>query len=121
MSQKIFLSYAFQDRALAESLKSRMDEFLPKLDEGAVQIFDVQDLVAGDDIRQSIKAAIESASTVVIISTESSDLSPSVYYEAGLADAMGKNLVIVGHKGAGKTALLRRFLGTARVVEVENG
>jgi ABC-type phosphate/phosphonate transport system ATPase subunit len=42
-----------------------------------------------------------------------------VSYEAGLADALGKNVVIVGRRGAGKSDLLKRLSDTARFVEVD--
>jgi len=122
MSYKVFLSYASQDHAFAESVKSRIAEILSRESKEAVDVFDVRtDLVAGDDFRQSIKAAIELANTVVIVSSENADASPWVNYEVGLADAMGKNLVVVGKKGLDDTALLRRFFDTARVIKIENG
>lgn len=122
MSHKVFLSYASQDHALAESFKARIAEHLPQNDKEALDVFDVRtDVAVGEDIRKSIKAAIEEASTVVIISSESADASPWVNYEVGLADAMGKNLVVIGKKGVEDTALLRRFYDTARIIKIENG
>jgi NADPH:quinone reductase-like Zn-dependent oxidoreductase len=122
VSHKVFLSYAFQDHALAESFKSRIAELLPQNDKETLDGFDVlTDVVVGEDIRQSIKSAIEAAGTVVLISSESADASPWVNYEIGLADALGKNLVIVGKKGAEDTALLRRFFDSAKIIKIENG
>lgn len=122
MSHKVFLSYASQDHALAESFKERVAELLPQNDEGALDVFDVRtDVSVGEDMRQSIKAAIGEANTVVIISSESADASPWVNYEVGLADAMGKNLVVVGKKGGADTALLRRFFDTAKIIKIEHG
>ena len=122
MSHKVFLSYTSQDHELAELFKSRIVELLPQENKETVDIFDARtDLVVGMDVRRSIKVAIEAASTIVIISSESADASPWVNYEIGLADAMGKDLVIVGKKEVEDTALLRRFFDTARIVKIENG
>ena len=122
MSHKVFLSYTYQDHELAELFKSRIAELLPQENKETVDVFDARtDLVVGMDIRRSIKVAIEAASTIVIISSESADASPWVNYEIGLADAMGKDLVIVGKKEVEDTALLRRFFDTARIVKIENG
>lgn len=121
MSQKIFISYAPQDRDFAKSLKSRMIEILPMSNKESFQISDIESINVGESIRQTIKNAVKSADTVVIVSTENSDSSSWVNYEVGLADAMGKNLVIVGKKGAVKTSLMHRLSDTARVVRIENG
>jgi ABC-type polysaccharide/polyol phosphate transport system ATPase subunit len=119
MSQKVFLSYASQDRAFAESLKARLDEVLSEHSQ-AHDVFDVQSSIGGgENIRDAIQSAMHEASTVVIVSSPASDASPWVSYEAGLADALGKNVVIVGRRGAGKSDLLKRLSDTARFVEVD--
>lgn len=122
MSFKVFLSYAINDSAFAELVKAKIKELLPQHNVETVEVFDVRsDLAIGADIRQSIKAAIEAANTVVVISSESSDLSPSVNYEVGLADALGKELLIVQKEGAADSAMHRRFLESARIIKIVNG
>lgn len=122
MSLKVFLSYAIKDADFAQSVKARIKEILPQYKAENIDIFDVRtDLALGESIRESIKSAISSANTVVIVSSESSDLSPSVNYEIGLADALGKELVIVEKEGAEGSELHRRFLEIARIIKVENG
>jgi hypothetical protein len=119
MSKRVFLSYAHQDRAFAESLKARLDEVLAEHSQ-ALDVFDVQSSVgAGENIRDAIQSAMHRASTVVIVSSPASDASQWVSYEAGLADALGKDVVIVGRRGAGKSDLLKRLSDTARFVEVD--
>lgn len=121
MSHKVFLSYASQDHELAESFKARIAELLPQNDKEALDVFDVRtDITIRGDIRQSIKAAIEEASTVVLISSENADRSPWVNYEIGLAYALGKNLVVVGKKGSEETTLLHRFYDTAKIIKIDN-
>jgi len=120
MNQKIFFSYAPRDRAFAESLKLKLREFLPA-ESQALDVVDAHATVtAGEDIRKAIKAAIDKASTVVIVSSPDGNASEYVNYEAGLADALGKDLVIVGRKGMVKSTLSNRFLDSARFIEVED-
>lgn len=122
MSYKVFLSYAINDSAFAELVKAKIKQLLPQHNVESIEVFDVRsDLAVGADIRKSIKAAIEASNAVVLISSESSDLSPSVNYEAGLADALGKELLIVQKEGAVDSAMHRRFLGSARIIKIENG
>ncbi|MDB6012322.1 MAG: hypothetical protein JWL65_4572 [Gammaproteobacteria bacterium] len=120
MRQKVFISYATQDRSFAESLKARLNQFLAKPSQ-PLDFFDVQSSIApGEDFRKAIKAAMDAADTVVIVSSPYGDSSQWVNYEAGLADALGKKLVFVGRKGMGKSALVRRFQDNARFIEVDD-
>jgi TIR domain len=120
MKNTVFLSYASQDREYAKSLKSGLSKIL-SVKSQPLEIFDVQsDVAAGEDIRKAIKRAMDAASTVVIVSSPHVDNSQWVNYEAGLADALGKNLVIVARKGSGKTALVNRFRDSAKVIELDD-
>lgn len=119
MKQKVFISYAHQDRRFVEALKTRLGDIL-KEPLQSLDVFDVQFRInAGENIRGAIQSAMREASTVVIVSSPDSDASPWVSYEAGLADALGKNVVVVGRKGSCKSALLERLFQTARFVEVD--
>jgi hypothetical protein len=118
MKQKVFISYASQDRAFAEILKSRLGELLPEHAKNA-EIYDVQSsFTVGEDIRKSIKNAMEASSTVVIVSSDAGDSSQWVNYEAGLADALGKHLVIVGMKNVTRSVLWNRFRDIATFFEI---
>lgn len=122
MSFKVFLSYATKDAAIAELVKAKITELLPQSNVEPADVFDVRfELAAGEDIRQSIKSAIETVNTVVVISSESSDSSAWVNYEVGLADALGKELVVVERKGTADSAIHRRLFESARIVKIENG
>ena len=119
MKQKIFISYAHQDRRFAEALKVRLADILEDPSQ-ELDVFDAQSSVeAGENIRDAIQSAMRAASTVVIVSSPASDASQWVSYEAGLADALGKNVVVVGRKGSGKSALMKRLIHTARFVEMD--
>ena len=120
MTQKVFISYAAQDRAFAQALKPRLGEFLPFRSQ-PLDVLDVQSHVsAGDDVRKAVKEAIDEANTVVIVSSPAADTSQWVNYEAGLADALGKDIVIVNRKGSGKSAILHRFSDSARFIEMDD-
>lgn len=120
MSSKVFLSYATKDAAIAELVKEKIAELLPQSNVESADVFDVRsEVVTGADIRQSIKSAIEAASTVVVISSESSDSSAWVNYEVGLADALGKELVVIEQRGGADSAIHRRLFESARIVKIK--
>ena len=122
MTEKVFLSYAHEDRAFAKSLATKMKDVLRSRSRNIVVFDGLSDIAVGQDIREKIKAEMDAANTVVIVSSRHSDASQWVNYEAGMADALGKTVVIVGQKGAGKSTVLQRYLSdNVRFVEVDDG
>lgn len=120
MTEKVFLSYASQDRAFAQALKGRLAELLPAQTQ-PIDVFDQQlDLAPGGDMRKALKNALDAAGTVVIVSSPAADRSEWVNYEAGLADALGKDVIIVGRKGGGRSALSRPFSDRATIIEMDD-
>lgn len=96
MSQKIFLSYAQQDRKIAERIEGYLREH-GIITTPDVEFFDPQKgIQVGDNIRETLKNEITASSTVVIITSPNSAQSQWVNYEAGLASALGKPIVVVG-------------------------
>ena len=122
MKNKVFISYALEDREFAEYLKAHLNEILP-YETQPVTSFDVQSSVtSGQNTRQAIKAAMDAANTVLVISSPAGDASQWVNYEAALADALGKNLVFVGRGGSGSSgssSMFDRFGESARFIEVD--
>jgi putative ribosome biogenesis GTPase RsgA len=119
MSQKVFLSYADEDTALVRAVTDRLPELL-QTNAKALEVFNAQtDVHIGENFRQRIKIEMETAGTVVFFSSPNSDKSQWVSYEAGMAEALGKNVVIVGRKGVGKSSLLRNFGSSVRTVEID--
>jgi hypothetical protein len=120
-SSKVFISYAAPDRDYAESLKPRLSQLLSEPDQ-TVEVVDAHRGVGGgDDWRRAIRTAIDEAGSVVIVASPAGDASQWVNYEAGLADALGKRIVIVGRPGADKgSVLMRRLAGEARVMEFDD-
>ncbi len=116
MTYKVFISYAHED-------KTDFKEIIPKLrDHGIFEsddyiIIDPQESISpGEDLRESIKNKIKLANKVVIFNTNKSESSQWVNYEAGMADALGKPIVVVGHPGVGKSSFVSH-LSKYRAVE----
>lgn len=114
MPEKIFLSYANEDRKLVrgvvEALRRR-----GLVTEGEVVLLDSHDLAPGDNVRRMIKKQISAASKVVIIATDHSAGSEWVNYEAGMASALEKPIVVFGKKGSGKSSLIRSLPDVQRI------
>lgn len=104
MSKNVFLSYASEDKQFAELAKKSLTD-LGHLPADTV-FFDVQDMSAGENIRQRLKSEMKASDTVVLVVTENSALSQWINYEAGMADALGKNILVVCKKGTGKSSLV---------------
>lgn len=118
MTEKIFVSYAHQDRGLFKFIEQELRKH-GIISAEEVMLLDPQsEFQAGDNIREAIKNQIRSASKVVIIASENSADSQWVNYEAGMASALEKPIIIFGKKGIGKTAFLQT-LGNVCSVEME--
>ncbi len=105
MTEKIFISYSPKDRDHLEDLEQTLREHgIIKGDN--FSLIDSFELSPGDNWRDSIKKAIQSASKVVILATDASASSQWVNYEAGMADALDKTIIVVEPKGSGKSTLL---------------
>jgi hypothetical protein len=125
MTERIFVSYAHQDRDLVkgvlQALRKRgvvTAEDVVILDHGVIMEANnrSQDFEPGADIRKIIKDQISSASKVVIIDSDNSAKSEWVNYEAGMAAALEKPIFIMGRKGSGKTSL--HALGNVQSIEM---
>jgi nucleoside 2-deoxyribosyltransferase len=115
MTERIFVSYAHQDRALLGSLEQELRKHGVISSEEIVLIDPRSESHAGDNIRETIRDQIRSASKVVIIASESSANSQWVNYEAGMASALEKPIVIFAKKGSGKTAFLPALGGVPSI------
>ena len=116
MSEKIFLSYANKDKQLVKGIKKRLLQkgIIPAIN--AVTIRETKDIHARAGVRDSLNRKIQSASCVVILESDNSDNSPWVNYEAGLATAMNKKILVVGRRGSGKSVLFKA-LGKVQVID----
>ncbi len=117
MTEKIFVSCAQEDRGLIDKVEKALRKHGIIRDEPVKIIDPFKEAMCGDDIRVTIRKQIESASKVVIIHTKKSESSQWVNYEAGMADALNKQMIIVGRKGLGKTSFLSD-LANVRSIEL---
>ena len=116
MATKVFVSYAYQDKELAENAKHELAArgHLP-----ADTVFlDVGDISSGESIRQRLRSEIGAADAVVLVMSEHAEASQWINYEAGLADALGKKILVVATKGSGEIAWLTN-LDEYQQIEIE--
>lgn len=118
MAQKIFVSYAHEDRGLLDELEETLRKHGVIGDEPVSIIDPLNEVKLGDNIREAIRNQIESASKVVIIYTDKSGSSDWVNYEVGMADALNKPIIIIGKKGSRKTEFLGN-LDNVHSIEIE--
>lgn len=117
MSEKIFLSYAHQDRNIAERIEGHLREH-GIIETSDVEFFDPQkDIQAGDNIRETLKNAMTASTTVVIITSPNSAQSQWVNYEAGMASALGKRIVVVGVGSSGSEFV--QALENVQMIEIK--
>lgn len=102
MVKRIFLSYAPQDRVSVKSVvRALKKEGL--VDDESVEVLDPREkLKPGSYIRESIKRQITSADKVVVIASGNMASSQWVNYEVGMADALGKPVIVIERKGSGE-------------------
>lgn len=114
MAEKIFISHAREDRDLVQAVQESLKR------DGADVVFleDPDEFEPGQDIRRMIQDRISSANKVVIIASDHSANSAWVNYEAGMAAALDKPIVVMGRKGSGKAALFLRGLANVQRIEI---
>ena len=119
MSEKIFLSYAREDRRLVGAVRRALRKQGIVEGDDEVIVGPQQSLKSGiSNVRKTIKNQISSANIVVIIASDHSANSVWVNYEAGMAAALGKPIVLVRKKGSGKS--LATFKALAKeTIELE--
>ena len=119
MAKKVFLSYAYQDRGIAEQVSRLLEESGHDTDD--MSFIDLRiDTKISDDIRKEIRQQMCSASNVVIIVTPNSAKSQWVNYEAGMASALDKPIILIKSKDA-KDVDFVTSLANAQSIEIGNG
>lgn len=84
-------------------------------------MIDVQrDLAPGTDMRRAIRQQMEEAGRVIILDTQSSAQSSWANYEAGMASALDKPIIVVHAKDSEKSPFIER-LGDVLSIEVSPG
>src|SRR5262245_51300163 len=82
-------SYCF----LAASSSLKLSTLRDVLADRGVQVLDIFDLVPGWDPAATLRSHIRKADFVIVVLDRAT---PSVYYEAGIGDALGKPFLILG-------------------------
>ena len=86
MSEKVFISYAYKDRKHLKKVRKALES-------SGIEVS--IPVIPGSSIRGALRSAIESASRVVVVWTEAAANSSYVNYEAGMAEALGKSIIVV--------------------------
>ena len=93
MTTKFFVSYSQQDEGRIDAIKHKLRQQGLYDDSNLTTV--QHETPKFGDIRKEIKRSISEADTVVIIWTPASANSSWVNYEAGMADALGKRIIVV--------------------------
>lgn len=113
----VFLSYASQDQAFVDRIEPLLRE--RGVISGADYVIDPQrEIEAGCDPREATRKRLMDAGKVVILNTPASATSPWVNYEAGMASALGKPIVLV-HLHGSENSLLAERLGDVPSIELD--
>jgi len=118
VTEKIFVSYAHEDRGFLDKLEEALRKHGVIGDEPVSIIDPLKEVKVGENIREALRKQIQSASKVVIIHTDKSESSQWVHYEAGMADALNIPMIIIARTGTGKTTFLAN-LSNVHSIEIE--
>lgn len=113
--ESVFLSYTRHDRLHVDKIiKTLKAQGL--LNEQASIVAPSDSYPSGTSVRSALRSAIESASKVVLVWSDDSANSQYVNYEAGMAEALGKPIIlaVLGRKSLPLPADLK----TAQVIEI---
>ena len=121
MAQRIFVAHAHEDRSMVQAAEQALRQHGVLTPQDTIMDHPEQAVQGGENIREAIKDQISSASMVVIILSENSESSGWVNYEAGMAAALDKPIILVG-RGSEKRHVLANSLGdlgNVRFIEIE--
>ncbi|NOQ63369.1 MAG: TIR domain-containing protein [Methyloprofundus sp.] len=90
---KLFLSYSYNEHHKISQVLEKIKNKIPEFKDAVIWDPSIN-LKAGDDFRAEIKKQILASDVYVLLWTKSAADSPWVLYEAGMADASGKPIVI---------------------------
>jgi succinyl-CoA synthetase alpha subunit len=112
----VFLSYASEDKLL---IRKVLDQLKAK---GVLspreKVVDISAIaVPGSSMRRQVREAIENASKFVVVWNDTALTSDWVNYEIGMAEALGKPILVVVPKG--ETSRIPGNLKETQVIEME--
>jgi hypothetical protein len=98
VSRNVFVSYASKDRVWLEKVLEQLRK--RKVLSIEDKIFpDRKSISGGENFREATRTAISAADTVLVLWSPAAVESKWVNYELGMADALGKHLVVVAAHG----------------------
>jgi hypothetical protein len=116
MSRRVFLSYSAQDRVHADSV----NHWLQASGLFPAEVADpINFATPADDVRTVIRNLIGRSDALLLLWSKSAVESPWVQYEIGMAQALGKPIVVV--LAGGSPSALPEGLADAPHVELERG
>jgi hypothetical protein len=118
MTERIFVSYAHEDRGLATSIEQKLREHGVITAESIDIVDPSETLQAGDNVRDVIRSRMNGSDMVVIIASGASARSAWVNYEAGMALALDKPVVILA-KTKADAAPFRDTFENARLITLK--
>jgi nucleoside 2-deoxyribosyltransferase len=95
MTKKIFLSYSMKDENKIASIVKTLRQHESVSGKDLTVVNPLGPSIHSEDVRKRIKRSIEEADAVVVVWTPTSATSSWVNYEAGMADALGKQIIVV--------------------------
>jgi TIR domain len=98
VSHRVFVSYAARDRSGLEKVLEQLRKRKVLSIEDEIFV-DRKSVSEGENFREVTRAAVSAADTVVVLWSPAAVESKWVNYELGMADALGKHLVIVAPRG----------------------
>lgn len=114
---KVFLSFSECDRAFAAATIEKLESL--NLIRGEDEVLTDKDVsTEGASWRDALRTTIDAASTVVLLWSKAASQSASVNYEAGMADALGKRMIVVLPEG--ETTPIPSDLQNVHIVELKD-
>ena len=112
----VFLSYASRD---AKKLQKVLDQLISRgILSSQDKVIDTSAIaVPGSSMRGQVREAIENASKFVVVLNDTALTSEWVNYETGMADALGKPILVFVPKG--ETSRVPRNLKETEIIEME--
>lgn len=97
MSRNVYMSYAARDGSHVPRVLNRLrEQAVLSIDDNV--FVDRDSFMAGDSFRDATREAIGAADTVVVLWSPAAAGSKWVNYELAMADALGKQLIVVTSK-----------------------
>lgn len=94
MTERIFISYAYQDREYLTEIADELHKQGIEVDKESLLLDHVNDFGFGSTIEPMLLKRIQEASKIVVLWTEEGAKSQFVNYEVGIAKALGKPIIV---------------------------